>query len=239
MRLPRLFAPGQVQLVQVQFVPELAQRWLAHEAKHLLDKMAGWLGEYVSENQLALHAWSLSPARMLLLLTAPDNAAVANTIQGIGRRLAPELKVGSVFEARYKSALIAPDWVLLAQIWVESAPIDDGYIVQASAWPWSSAAGHIGIGESVGNLFITVSDHESYWGCGNTPFDRQANYRARLVEGLASSEREAIESAVSGQWALGSGQYVEQISKIANRRVMPGKRGRPSKAHVKRGSVPN
>lgn len=232
MRLPRLFAPGQVQLVQVRFVPELAQRWLAHEAKQLLDQVAGWLGEYASENRLSLHAWSLSPARLLLLLTAPDNAAVANTIQGIGRRLAPELKVGGVFEARYKSALIAPDWVLLTQIWVESAPIDDGYILEASAWPWSSAAGHVGIGQPVGQLTITVSDHERYWGCGNTPFDRQANYRALLIEGLTTSQRQAIESAVSGQWALGSGDYIAQIGKIANRRVTPGKRGRPSKAQA-------
>ena len=229
MRLPRLFAPGQVQLVQVKFVPLLAQRWLEEESKQLLDRVARWLGEQASANRLAVHAWSLSPGQLLLLTTPPDNQSVATTVQAIGRRLAPDLKTGSVFEGRYKSALIAPDWVLAAQIWVESAPQRDGYAEQAQAWLWSSAAGHTGLGESSKPWFITVADHESYWNCGNTPFDRQASFRIKLTAGLPELERQRIESAVNGQWALGSQHYLDQIAKVANRRVAPGKRGRPAK----------
>lgn len=229
MRLPRLFVSGQAQLVQVRFVSALAQHWLDDQSKQLLDALATWLGEYSKAHQLALHAWSLSPTQLLLLVTPPDKSALAGAIQAIGRRLAPELKTGSVFEGRYKSAPVDPQWVLPAQIWVESAPVEQGYAAQAQAWPWSSAAGHAGIVESDRAWLVTVSDHEQYWRCGNTPFDRQANYRTKLAEGITLADRQRIDQAVGGQWALGSEQYLEQIAKVANRRVAPGRRGRPRK----------
>lgn len=229
MRLPRLFAPGQVQLVEVRFLPVVAQFWRESADKLLSEKIADWLGERARTNRLALHAWVLLPGQLLMLATPPDDKALGATVQAVGRHLAAELKTGSVFENRYKSALIDPDWVLLAQIWLESAPVRDGQVVQASAWPWSSAAGHTGVGEPAKRALVSVSDHERYWACGNTPFDRQANYCARLAEGLSMSEQKRIESTLAGQWALGSDAYIEQVGKLANRRVVPGRRGRPAK----------
>ena len=229
MRLPRLFAPGLAQLVQVRFKPVLAAHWQEQSNKTLLANISNWLGEHAKTNQLAVHAWSLSPAQLLFLATASESSALGRTVQAIGRHLAAELKTGSVFEGRYKSALVEADWVLPAQIWLESAPVEDGYVSLPSTWPWSSAAGHTGIGETAHQSVITVSDHPAYWACGNTPFDRQANYRARLADGLTNPEREQIRSAVMGQWALGSAQFIEQVAKVASRRVVPGKRGRPRK----------
>lgn len=229
MRLARLFAPGQVQLVQVRFTNALTQTEQLPEFKQLLDSIAQWLGHYAKANELALHAWALTPKRLLLLTTGPDGRAVSRAIQAIGRRLAAELKTGSVFEGRYKSALISPDWVLRAQIWLESVPVDDGYATQPAAWPWSSASGHVGMSDVPWQKTMALSDHERYWACGNTPFDRQAIYRTKLNEGLSAIERQRIGSAVLGQWALGSEQYLAQIAAVASRRVVPGKRGRPPK----------
>ncbi|MCD8504035.1 MAG: hypothetical protein LRY61_08895 [Burkholderiaceae bacterium] len=229
MRLPRLFAPGQAQLVEVRFLPVVGDHWRTSSDKPLPEKITRWLGEHVRTNGVALHAWSISLRHLLMLATPPDDKALGATVQAIGRHLAAELKTGSIFENRYKSSLIDPEWVLLVQIWLESAPVRDGEATRASAWPWSSAAGHTGLGEPSKQNLVAVSDHECYWACGNTPFDRQANYRARLAEGLTAIEHSRIESALSGQWALGSERYLEQVAKLANRRVAPGKRGRPAK----------
>lgn len=229
MRLPRLFAPGQVQLVQVRFAPAVARCWQEQAGKSLLDDMSIWFGEYAKAHQLALHAWSLSPAQLLFLGTAMESTAISRTVQAIGRRLAAALKTGNVFEGRYKSALIDAAWVVPAQIWLECAPVQDGYVAQAAAWPWSSAAGHTGDNETPKPSVVALTDHPSYWACGNTPFDRQASYRASLAEGLTPDQCEKIQAAVSGQWALGSPRFIEQLGKIANRRVVPSKRGRPRK----------
>ena len=234
MRLPRLFAPGHAQLIEIRFLPIVGERWRDASDKPLPEKIASWLGEYVRAKRLGVHAWSLSRGHLLLLATPPDDKALGATVQAIGRHLGAELKTGSVFENRYKSALIDPEWLLLTQIWLESASVRDGEVALAALWPWSSAAGHTGVDEPRARGLVPVSDHERYSACGNTPFDRQANYRARLAEGLSASERGRIESALAGQWALGNKAYLEQVSKLANRRVVPGKRGRPARTAVVR-----
>lgn len=233
MRLPRLHAPAEVQLVQVQFTTALERACQALGSNSVLDRIGCWLGNQVQSNQIALHAWALTPRRLLLLLSSPDSGAVSRTVQAIGRRLAAELKTGSVFEGRFKSALIEPVWVLPSQIWLESAPVEDGYASQAMSWPWSSAASHVGHAQPPRQYTVPLFDHQGYWACGNTPFDRQAIYGVKLFDGLLASQRERIESALSGQWALGSEQYVKHISKLASRRVSPRRRGRPPKDATK------
>ena len=64
---------------------------------------------------------------------------------------------------------------------------------------------------------------------GNTPFDRQANYRKRLQDGLSREETQRIDQAVSGQWALGGASFIASLAHTASRRVAPGQRGRPRK----------
>lgn len=228
MRLPRLYAPGEVQLAQVRFMPDLAGLWPDPESGRLLELIAGWLGEQVKAQRLSLHAWAASPQRLLLLASVQERNSLSRAIQAIGRRLAAELRTGRVFEGRFKSALIEPAWVLTAQVWLESCPLFDGYASDPVTWRWSSAASHAGTVQTAGQQPVHLSDHESYWACGNTPFDRQAVYRTRLMQGLSAAERSPVEAALIGQWALGSETYVAELAKMASRRVVPGRRGRPS-----------
>jgi putative transposase len=172
----------------------------------------------------------LTPSRLLLLVTPPNEQAIASAVQALGRRLGANLKVGVVFNGRYKTALIEPALFIPAQIWLESSPELDGYAVDAVTWRWSSAGIHTGAMALACPLAIPLTDHDKYWACGNTPFDRQATYLSLLREGLSGSQRQSIESAISGQWALGSTAYVTQIAKVASRRAAPGRRGRPPKA---------
>jgi putative transposase len=74
-----------------------------------------------------------------------------------------------------------------------------------------------------------MSDHADYWSCGNTPFDRQANYRRRLQDGLSRDQITRIDQAVQGQWALGGQNFISTLAHTASRRVTPGQRGRPRK----------
>lgn len=229
MRLPRLYAPGEVQLVQVRFTNNMLQAWQTDSGRALLDRASAWLADEIKANALSLHAWSLAPSRLALLLTASEPQAVARCVQSLGRRLGAAIHAGSVFAARYKSALIQAQWVLAAQVWVEHAPVLDGWATDPASWPWSSAAAHVGLNVTRKRSPVPLMAHAMYWACGNTPFDRQANYQNGLREFLTAAQRQQIESALEGQWALGSADYLESLGRVASRRVSPGKRGRPKK----------
>lgn len=230
MRLSRLYAPGEVQLVQVQFAQAQTQVWQAQTPAALFDTLASWLADLIKKRQVQLHAWSLTPEAMLMLVSPPDAQALSAVVQAIGRRLAATLKSGGVFAGRYKSALVEPDRTLAAQVWIELAALREGYIADPVDWVWSSAGHHVGVA-TVGRAWsMPLSDLVGYWQCGNTPFDRQAAYREKLHIGLSPTEQHQIEAAVAGQWALGSSSYLTKVSKLATRRVSPGKRGRPPKS---------
>lgn len=225
MRLSRLYAPAEAQLVKVQFAH--VQAWRDQTPADLFDAVASWLAEQTKARHLQLHAWSLTPVSLLMLATPPDERALSSVVQAIGRRLAANVRVGGVFAGRYKSALVAPELALLTQIWIELAALREGCTSKAADWAWSSAAAHAGSNASTRQWVMPLTDHPAYWSCGNTPFDRQAAYQNKLVAGLDAMSQQRIESAIAGQWALGPESYIAKISKLASRRVTPGKRGRP------------
>lgn len=225
-RLPRLYAPQIPQLVQAGFAHPLA---LPNEPSPIkeLDLLLTWLHEAAREYRVAVHGWVLLNDRLTLLATPPAADSLPKLVQAIGRRFATRLKHGRVFSGRYRSALIEPGrWVLPAQVWLESLPVQLHYVDQAEAWPWSSAAYHTGASLAHSSW---ASDHPDYWQGGNTPFDRQASYRQRLRHGLSLSDSTRIENALFGQWALGEAAFVSQLETLASRRLSPAPRGRPRK----------
>jgi len=230
MRLARLYAPGLPQLVQASFAPQLAHAWQQSLEKAPFGLLVDWLRQFALTEGVRLHGWSITPKALLLLVTPTDRPSISRLMQNIGRHLAAHLKCGSVFVGRYRNTVVEPgQWVLPALVWLESAPVVDGYAPIALTWRWSSAAQHCG--ETDANRAF-IQDHHDYWSCGNTPFDRQATYRAMLSAGLDSVQKQQIESAVKGQWALGSAAFAQSLENVASRRATPKQRGRPSKASV-------
>lgn len=225
-RLPRLYAPRIPQLVHVQFAHPLAQPHDPSPAEHL-NLLWQWLQDSAREHRIAVHGWVLLKDRAVLLATPPGPEAMPRFVQTFGRRFASRLRHGRVFSGRYRSALVEPGrWVLPALVWLESLPVSLKEVDQAQLWPWSSVRGHIGVDVQSNDWLI---DHADYWQGGNTPFDRQARYRALLDGGLGQAQVERIEKAVFGQWALGDSGFLAQIGSSVSRRPAPGARGRPRK----------
>lgn len=228
-RLPRLYAPGLPQLAQAGFARPLAEPGTAAPAG-LFNALGGWLGEGAARHRVAVHGWVLLADRIVLLATPADDGGLPGLIQALGRNLAARLRGGRVFAGRYRSALIEPgSWVLPALIWLETLPQQQGATPDPETWPWSSAPIHTGAALAPASW---MQDHADYWACGNTPFDRQANYRRRLQDGLSREQAQRIEQAVSGQWALGGPAFLANLAHTASRRAVPGQRGRPRKAPV-------
>lgn len=226
-RLPRLYAPRLPQLVQAAFIEPLASASQPAPAE-ILNLLATWLSDAALRHRVAVHGWLLAPDRILLLATPADEDGLPRLMQTLGRNLAARLRKGRIFAGRYRSALLEPGvWVLPALIWLETHPVRHGQSQEADSWPWSSAALHTG-NTSLPQASWQV-DHADYWACGNTPFDRQANYRRHLQEGLSREQAQRIDQALTGQWALGDTRFVESLAHTASRRVTPGQRGRPRK----------
>lgn len=221
-RLPRLYAPSVPQLVQACFARPLAH---AHDPTPAasLDTLREWLALEATLHHVAIHCWVIVPDRILLIATPPDSAALPRLMQGLGRRMAAGLVHGRVFEGRYRSTLIENSWVSAGMVWAESLPVRQGLVDTAARWPWSSAREHLGLQPPGGML----QHHADYWMLGDTPFARQAAYRARLQAGTTEARCRRIEQALHGQWALGSAEFIAQLTPQCSRRAAPAPRGRP------------
>ncbi|AZG10870.1 hypothetical protein EGT29_24925 [Pigmentiphaga sp. H8] len=221
-RLPRLYAPDLPHLAQARFTVPLSA---GGDGGAMLDQVAAWLEADARQHGVAVHGWALTFDQLLLLATPTGPGGISAVIQSLGRRLAARLHIGRVFAGRFRSTLVEPGaWVLPGLIWLETVPLRQGLAGDAELWRWSSAPAHMGAA-SAGMLH----DHADYWACGNTPFDRQANYRARMAEGVAQSVAQRIEQALYGQWALGGPAFVQSLEGTSSRRATASKRGRPRK----------
>ena len=225
-RQPRLYASGYAQLISIQFTSSAQQALQSPTHQHYRD-LFSWLGQSAYDCQTTIHGWSVTPQCILLLATPAHDKSLPSLVQALGRKLAPQVNTGSVFSGRYHSMIPQPGrWVLAALLWLEHQPIREVLVTDAEAWPWSSAPIHSG---ATGQSPSWRQPHPDYWHCGNTPFDRQANYRLRLTEGLPASSALQITNALKGQWALGDDSFIFELQKTASRRVTPNARGRPKK----------
>ncbi|PRY98379.1 putative transposase [Jezberella montanilacus] len=222
-RLARLYAPGIAQLAFASFSADLLHGKLLTAT--VFTQIQGWLAEASQRFHVPVHGWCIDHDGIGLLATPQDDRGLGRLMQSVGRNLASRLVQGAVFAGRYHSCLIQSDrWVVPSLVWLESRAFSRRAFIPADPWPWSSAAVHIGLQPPAWH-----NPHSDYWACGNTPFDRQAEYRQRLVLGNTPKDSEAIEAAVRGQWALGDKQFLSALSLIANRRPTALSRGRPKK----------
>ncbi len=223
-RLPRLYAPRVPQLVQARFAFRLAAPDAPAPAS-ALDRILDWLTQETRRRPLAVHAWIVLPDRITLLATPGNAQALPGLMQSLGRRMGSGLMRTRVFASRYHNALLEPGrWILPAMVWLESLPVTTGQVSHAAQWPWSSAAGHLGL-----TADAVLTDHSDYWHEGDTPFARQAAWRSRLAAGLNELQRAQIDAALAGQWALGEKIFLAHLGRLASRRVSPAPRGRPRK----------
>jgi putative transposase len=225
-RLPRLYAEGFAQLAQARFAHH-ADAVVRQSFSLQFADIGRWLRLALADTDTLLHGWVVTPSSLTLLATARDETSLARSIQQVGRLLASRLHAGGVFEGRFHSTIAQPQrWLLPCLIWLERQPVREGLVTEADTWRWSSAGAHTG---SVGASAVGLQPLADYWACGNTPFDRQAVYRRLLQEGNPPAEDAQLQACLTGQWALGDDAFLSELSKLANRRVCPEKRGRPRK----------
>lgn len=194
----------------------------------------GWMRSAARAFKVALHAYALMPDRLQLLVSPGDELALGQMMQWIGRHYVPYFnrkyqRGGSLWQGRFKTSVLDPDaYFLMCSRYIEMAPVYAGLAADPLDYPWSSYAHHAGVRSDP-----LIIDHALYWALGNTPFEREAAYRALTAQGLGAQELGMLERALLKGWPLASERFKLDLEQRLKRQVMPGKRGRPFKAAAK------
>ncbi|MBC3871074.1 transposase [Undibacterium oligocarboniphilum] len=225
-RLPRLVIP--------QMLHHLVQR--THEGTQLFrdsedyTMFLGWLTQGAKQFHIAIHAYVLMPEHLHLLVTPEDAEGLSKLLQWLGRYYVPYFnrkyrRSGSLWQGRYKATVLeAQAFFLPCSLYVESHPLRAGLVADLLDYPWSSYQHHIGL-----RADPLVSDHPIFWALGNTPFQREANYKEMMQQSLSAAELARLTEATHKGWLLGSPVFEAEMAKLTERRVSPAKRGRPRK----------
>lgn len=225
-RLPRLTLPDQ--LHHVMQLGNNHQSVFRSSLDYL--RCLQLLGEQARALHIDIHAYVLLPSQFNVLATPrEDNHGVATMMQALGRSYVRYFndahgRSGTLWDGRYRSTLVdANEHGLTSMIYMDMEPVRMGLVAQAADYPWSSHAHYAG---RRSDSIVTPPDF--VWKLGNTPFAREAAYVAVVQTGLAGSDHRTISSAMTRGWAFGSDAYLADIQKKTDRRVKPGRPGRPS-----------
>ena len=223
-RLPRVILAGYPLHIMVRGNNSQEIFFSDDERKSYLE----WLKDAAREYELAIHAFVLMPSHVHILTTPKTPLSASRVMQSVGRRYAQIFnqthhRTGTVWEGRFKSALIEPEpYLLLCQKYIEQNPVRAGLVSDSEKWHWSSCRHHIGAG-----TIPWISDHPLYWALGNTPFERQLAWQKTMKEPINDHDLLKVSDHLNYGWPMVTTLGLEQIAFKTNRPLTPRRAGRP------------
>jgi putative transposase len=224
-RQARTVIPGQVMHVMVRGNNRETLFFNADDRRTYLE----WLREAAKQFATAVHAFALMPNHVHLLMTPQNEDSLAKTMQSLGRRYAQYFnqqhqRSGTIWEGRYRSSLIDPEYFLRCMRYIELNPVRAGFESSPQDSAWTSFASHIGR-----NTESWLLDHQQFWKLGNTPFERQMAWAQFVKEGAPHWEDRQITDALLRSKPWVSEDYAKRLFKDNPQIVQIRYRGRPRK----------
>jgi putative transposase len=223
-RLPRLTIPGYPHHVIQR--GNNRQAIFASAADH--EALLALLAENAAKFEVAIHAYVLMSNHFHLLATPETADGLPQMMQAVGRRYVryfndSQGRSGTLWEGRYKSTLIQTERYLLAcMAYIDLNPVRAGMVADARDYPWSSHGHYIGL-----RTDRLVTPHPLFWALGNTPFAREAAYADLVHAGITAEQQSALTQSALRGWALGTPDFLSQLQKQTERRLMKAPAGRP------------
>ncbi|PKM14181.1 MAG: transposase [Gammaproteobacteria bacterium HGW-Gammaproteobacteria-2] len=190
----------------------------------------GWLGEAAERHGCSIHAYVLMTNHVHLLLTPQVAGAIGKVMQSLGRRYVQYINAaygrsGTLWEGRYKASLIDSErYLLTCYRYIELNPVRAGMVSEPGKYRWSSYSWH-----GHGRVDPLISDHGEYWALGRDASTRQAAYRDLFRDALDPQALDDLRTALNQCRLCGSERFKDEIEVALQRRVRPGKAGRPRK----------
>lgn len=226
-RQPRLCLPG--------FAHHVIQRGNNRQAifkdKADFEFMLQLLLEYCRSFKVDVHAYVLMDNHFHLLLTPHSDNGLPQMMQAVGRRYVQYFnrrhgRTGTLWEGRYRSTVVQTERYLLAcMVYIDLNPVRAGMVGQASDWLWSSYGSNAGMRQD-----RLLTPHALYWALGNTPFAREATYAGLVQAGLPPGQQTALTRTTLSGWAWGDDAFIASLQTHTDRRLAPGRPGRPSQS---------
>ena len=182
-----------------------------------------------SAHALVVHAYALPGDSVHLLVRPQAAASLSRAMQALGRRYVGGFNrrhghSGTLWDGRFRAAVIEPGATTLQML----SYIDGlGAGVEGDASLRSSLSSSLSSRCSPARDALVV-DPPEVWALGNTPFEREAAYRAQMRHGLEPAQEAALAAALRGGWAMGSPAFHSALAQELGREVRPRPRGRPS-----------
>jgi len=191
-----------------------------------------WLRDAARQFGCSVHAFALMPNHVHLLMTPQNGGSLAKTMQSLGRRYAQYFnqihhRSGTIWEGRYRSSLIDPEYFLRCQRYIELNPVRAGFESTPQDSGWTSFSSHIGR-----NSESWLVDHENFWKLGNTPFERQMAWAGFVKEGAPHWEDKQITQSLLRSKPWVSDIYAKTIFKENPELAQIRHRGRPKKLNT-------
>jgi putative transposase len=186
------------------------------------------LSEQATKYGCKIHAYVLMTNHVHLLLTPEKATGPSLMMKNLGQRYVQYInktyrRTGTLWEGRFKSCLAQEeDYVLVCYRYIEMNPVRAGMVESPGEYPWSSY-GCNGLGKSNSIL----SPHAVYLNMGSDSETRQNRYRGLFESHLPRNTEDRVRNATNGNYVLGNEHFRREIERMLDRRVTPGKPGRP------------
>jgi putative transposase len=189
-----------------------------------------WLGKGTQRYGVAVHAWCLMTNHTHLLVTPSRSGALPKLFAYLGRHYVGYInrkyrRTGSLWEDRYEACLVDTDEYLFACYrYIELNPVMAKMVPEPSAYEWSSYRRN-----ALGETDDLVTPHVTYQSLGQSLKGRLQAYRALCANDLDAEVVHRIETALAHNHVLGNDRFRSEIEKMLQRRLGPGRPGRPRK----------
>ena len=220
------------------FIPDIPQHVITrgvdrqavffHENDYTLYLEA--LQQAAATHNCLIHAYVLMTNHVHLLVTPEHERSLPLMIQAMGRTYVQRLnarynRTGTLWEGRYKAALVQDDRYLLAcQRYIELNPVRAGIVLAPGEYRYSSYAHH-----AIGTDDPLVTSHACYLDLHIEPSPRRRAYQTLFSDTLTKELLTKIRKSTNAGSIIGDNRFRGQIETMLNRAAPTGKRGRPKK----------
>ena len=191
------------------------------------------LYEAAHKHGCALHAYVLMTNHVHLLVTPEAAGGASHMMQAIGRRYVGAFnarygRTGTLWEGRFKSALVDSDtYLLTCYRYIELNPVRARMVQQPDDYPWSSYRHN-----ALGIHDRRITPHPQYLALGQDTTTRLRAYQAMFQEALNAETQDALRAHTRQNKAFGNDRFRQQIETLVGRSMKVRSRGRPRAAQL-------
>ena len=189
------------------------------------------LTEQADKYSCRVHAYCLMTNHVHLLLTPERSDSAAQLMKNLGQRFVQYInrnyrRSGTLWQGRFRSCLVQEEnYVLACYHYIEMNPVRAGMVDHPAEYPWSSYRANA---QDAQHDWLTP--HAEYQALGKQVASRLASYRGLFGAVMDPGLIDEIRVATNGNYALGNVRFTQEVSRMLQQRVTPGKPGRPAKS---------